>query len=120
MKFLCDVHIPYKLVQYLRDKGGEAYHINHVFNDPCTKDSTICKYADDNGLIVITKDTDFKESYIVRRTPRKLIKLNTGNSSTKQIIFLFERNWDTLLKVAAQETFYIESDLLNFFLLTGE
>ena len=117
MKFLCDVHISYKLVNYLRDKGCEAYHINHLFDDPLTKDAAICRYADENDLIVITKDADFKESHILKNTPRKLIKLNTGNSSTQQILFLFEKNWDILFKVTTQETFFIESDLLNFFLI---
>lgn len=120
MKFLCDVHISYKLVNYLRGKGCEAYHVNQLFGDPFTKDSVICKHADDNDLIVVTKDADFKEFRLLKRTPRKLIKLNTGNSSTKQLLFLFEKNWDVLLQVVEQEAFLIESDLYNFFLLVDE
>lgn len=79
MKFLCDVHIPYKLVK--------------------------------------SKDADFKESYLLYGKPGKLIKLNTGNSSTHQIINLFERNWQILLFADRRSTFYIESDLINFFLI---
>lgn len=63
MKFLCDVHIPYKLVKFLKEKECESFHINAVFADPKTSDAKIIEYADTNHCIVVTKDADFKESY---------------------------------------------------------
>ena len=33
MIFLCDVHIPYKLVNFLKSKNCSAFHINHIFSD---------------------------------------------------------------------------------------
>lgn len=120
MKFLCDVHIPYKLITLLKEKGCEALHINAIFSDPKTSDATIIQYADNNNFIVITKDADFKESYLLYGKPNKLIKLNTGNSSTQQILGLFERNWQILLLADQRATFYIESDLINFFLIDTE
>ena len=116
MKFLCDVHISYKLVNYLRDKDCAAHHINHLFDDPLTKDTAICRYADENDLIVITKDADFKESHILKNTPRKLIKLNTGNSSTQQILFLFEKIGISFLKLQRRKPFSSNRIYLTFFL----
>jgi predicted nuclease of predicted toxin-antitoxin system len=64
MKFLCDVHIPYKLVKHLRLKGFEVFHVNEILDKWITTDSKICFFADENDLIVITKDSDFRNSYI--------------------------------------------------------
>ena len=86
MKFLCDVHISYKVVKFLSDLGHEAIHVNTILEKWHTKDTEICKYADSHELIVITKDYDFRDSFFLRKTPRKLIKINLGNISTNELI----------------------------------
>ena len=113
MKFICDVHIPYKLVYFLERKNCKAHHINDILTDKA-KDFEIADYADENDCIVITKDGDFKKSFILSDTPKKLIKLNVGNSSILQIINLFERNWNIILNASKKPSFYIESDLIYF------
>lgn len=118
MKFLCDVHIPYKLLKYLKHQGCEAFHVNQLFSDPRTSDNNITRYADEHDLIIITKDIDFEKSFLLKRTPKRLIRLNVGNSSTAQILNLFERNWTLLAKVASQEAFFIESDTIHFYLIS--
>jgi predicted nuclease of predicted toxin-antitoxin system len=56
MRFLCDVHISYKIVNFLSDLGFESIHTNNVLNGSETKDKDICSYADLKDFIVITKD----------------------------------------------------------------
>ena len=103
MKFLCDVHIPYKLVSFLQHKNCQAYHVNDVLSDKA-KDFEIANYSDDND-------------WLLSNTPKKLIKLNTGNSSTKQILYIFEKNWNIILQASDKSSFYIESDVINFYWL---
>lgn len=38
MKFLCDVHISYKLVKFLEKKGFESIHITKILDGSKTKD----------------------------------------------------------------------------------
>ena len=33
MKFLCDVHISYKLVSHLKSMGFETIHVNDILDD---------------------------------------------------------------------------------------
>lgn len=120
MKFICDVHIAYKLVSWLKQKGCECYHINEVFSNPKTTDKEIAEYADMNRLIVVTKDSDFRDSFILKRSPKKLVKLNTGKSSTQQIINLFVNNWQILVTANQQPYFFIETDIYNFYLIDIE
>ncbi len=76
MKFLCDVHIPYKLTKHLESLGFVSVHVNKILNKWFTSDAEISEYADKNDFIVITKDSDFRNSYYIKKTPEKLIKIN--------------------------------------------
>ena len=76
MKFLCDVHISYKIVSFFKENGYEAIHVNTILNSWYTKDSEISEYADNNDFIILSKDSDFRESYFIKHTPKKLIKLD--------------------------------------------
>lgn len=76
MRFLCDVHISYKIADHLNSLGFETIHINEILDKCKTKDKKICEYADSNDLIVITKDSDFRDSFFINKTPKKLLKIN--------------------------------------------
>jgi len=43
MKFLCDVHISYKIVNYFKSMGYEAIHVNEILDKWVTKDNEICE-----------------------------------------------------------------------------
>jgi predicted nuclease of predicted toxin-antitoxin system len=86
MKFLCDVHISYKVVDFLLGLGYETIHVNHILDKWNTKDKDICEYSDRNDLIVITKDYDFRDSFFLKNSPKKLIKIILGNISTSELI----------------------------------
>ena len=116
MKFLCDVHISYKVVKYLGSIGFEAIHVNEILNKWFTHDKDICNFADKKDLIVITKDSDFRDSFYINGTPKKLIKLNLGNISNTELIQILSKNINQIQKIAIYKSFIIEVDkeIINF------
>ena len=110
MKFLCDVHISYKVVKYLRSLGFETLHVNEILDKWYTKDGDICRYADERSLVVITKDTDFKNSFLLRNTPSKLIKISLGNVSTSALIQALSANMLAIQHLNAKGNFMVELD----------
>jgi len=56
MRVLCDVHIPYRLVTFLRQRGVDATHVNRILGKWHTTDAAICDYVDDTDSVLITKD----------------------------------------------------------------
>jgi predicted nuclease of predicted toxin-antitoxin system len=109
MKFLCDVHIPYRLVNELRERGIEATHVNRLPQQWHTTDNEICRYADTNDYIVVSKDIDFRNSYFLRHSPRKLIRIVLGNISNDELITLFVQHL-TLFQQYFQQDGYLELD----------
>ena len=47
MKFLCDVHLPERLVRYLVSKGYEAVHVRSILDGDRTEDVDISSFADE-------------------------------------------------------------------------
>ncbi|MBN2519474.1 MAG: DUF5615 family PIN-like protein [Bacteroidales bacterium] len=117
MKFLCDVHISYKIVTHLKSLGFEAIHVNEILNKSETEDSDICNYTDQNDLILVTKDSDFRDSYFIKRTPKKLIKINLGNISNQELKTIITHNINAIQKLYCKEFFILEidKDTINFF-----
>ena len=110
MKFLCDVHISFKIIKLLISLGFEAIHVNEILDKWNTKDQDICDYADSNDLIVITKDADFRDSFFIKQTPKKLIKINLGNISNQELIKILSENIVPINKLNSKPFFLVEID----------
>ena len=108
MKFICDVHIPIRLSKFLANHAEESVHVNQILIGSSTPDGVICQYADQHNYIVITKDTDFRNTYFLKKTPRKLIRICLGNSTTDDLITLFERQIVLIQKLDREDSFYLE------------
>jgi len=74
MRFLVDMALSPKTVQFLRELGHEAVRANEV-GLARAKDIEIMEYAVSNGMAVITADLDFGEilAYTKRNRPSVII-----------------------------------------------
>ena len=107
MKFIVDAQLPKSLSDFLNQKGYDSVHTLDLPNKNNTKDSQVAKLANEEGRIVVSKDVDFLESYMVKSEPRKLIIVKTGNISNRHLIKIFEENLEVLIKMISR------SDLLE-------
>lgn len=113
MKFLCDVHISYRLAKHIQNAGHTAIHVNTILDKWLTKDNDIAAYADTNDLIIISKDADFRDAHFINKSPRKLIKVNLGNISNDELILLFDQLLQRLKNLDTTSPFIIELDRDN-------
>jgi predicted nuclease of predicted toxin-antitoxin system len=108
MKVLCDVHLPYRLVNRLRQRGVDATHVNRILEGSTTKDAAAAAFADANDRVLITKDRDFRDSHFLAGTPSRLIRVTLGNLSNDALLELFDRHWEALAKVLSESPCYVE------------
>lgn len=108
MKLLCDVHISYKVVNFLAKYADEVIHINNILDKWYTTDKAICEYADEHDFIVISKDKDFKNSHLIHSSPRKLLLIALGNLSSDHIINTLGRALKIIKEKNKQPSFYVE------------
>ena len=108
MKVLCDVHMPYRLVSQLRERGVDAAHVNRILDGSETKDSAVAAFADANAMVLITKDSDFRDNHFVTGTPARLLRVTLGNLSNTALLALFDEHWEALARVLAESPRYVE------------
>ena len=75
MKVLLDVHLPFRLLSFLKSNGINAMHVNDLPDSFYSTDKAIANYADVNGFTVVTKDIDFRNSFFLHKKPKKLIRV---------------------------------------------
>ena len=99
MKFLIDAQLPFRLKSWLIAKGFDAIHTTDLPNQNLTEDLTIADIADRENRVVISKDGDFLKLIILQNKPKKLFMITTGNIVNKELLELFELNFETALRL---------------------
>jgi predicted nuclease of predicted toxin-antitoxin system len=102
VKFIVDAQLPKSLSDFLNQKGFDSIHTLDLPHKNKTKDGEIAKLANNQGRVVITKDIDFLESFLIKSEPRKLIMVSTGNIPNRHLIRIFEENLETLIQMISR------------------
>ena len=92
MKFVVDAHLPRRLCGVLARRGHDALHTLDLPAGNATKDRGINQISIDDQRVVISKDTDFFYSHLLQGRPWKLLLVKMGNTSTRDLCAIFERN----------------------------
>ncbi|MDZ4844693.1 MAG: DUF5615 family PIN-like protein [Chitinophagales bacterium] len=97
MKFIVDAQLPRRLSEFLIRKGCDSVHTLDLPNGNRTPDSEVIKIAETEQRIVISKDEDFLNTHLLKKSPPRLLIERTGNIENNQLLSLFERNWVKLI-----------------------
>ncbi len=82
MKFLVDAQLPQRLARWLQAEGHEAIHTRDLPEGNRTGDATINELSLHEQRVVITKDENFVDTFLLRHQPYKLLLVATGNIRT--------------------------------------
>jgi predicted nuclease of predicted toxin-antitoxin system len=97
MKFLIDAQLPRRLATELKQAGFEATHTLELPDGNRTTDETLIKLSITNQAVLVTKDSDFVQSFLLKRQPWKLLLVSTGNISNDELMNLFKLNLDQIV-----------------------
>jgi len=92
MKFLIDAQLPRRLATQLQRAGLDATHTLELPDGNRTTDQALISLSLANQSVLVTKDSDFVESFLLRKEPWKLLLVSTGNIGNDELMSLFERN----------------------------
>ncbi len=92
MKFLVDAQLPARLARHLSDAGHDACHTSDLPRGNASTDAEIAAAADAEDRVVVTKDRDFRDSHLLRSTPRRLLVVATGNIANDALLTLIDSN----------------------------
>ncbi len=101
IKFIIDAQLPKRLSDFFSDNGYDSIHTLDLENKNKTTDKKIIENSLQENRVVVTKDYDFLESFILKGEPQKLIIVKMGNISNDELIKLFSNHLDTIIKMIA-------------------
>lgn len=110
MKFLVDAQLPLLLARCLREAGHDVVHTRELPDQNTTPDSVINQISMDQERVVITKDADFLETFLLQQRPYKLLLVTTGNIKNSELEMLFLNNLNQIVNLFEQYS-YLELSL---------
>jgi predicted nuclease of predicted toxin-antitoxin system len=105
MKFLVDAQLPVRLARFLQMEGYDAVHTRDLPRKNQTTDTEINTISTQENRIVITKDSDFLDSFLIRQEPHKLLLVTTGNITNAELETLFHNNLSHLVNLFQRHSF---------------
>ncbi len=93
MKLLFDENLSPRLVRLVADGYPGSVHVRDVGLKGHVDDD-LWQYARSAGLVIVSKDTDFRDRSYVEGFPPKVIWLDVGNAGTEAIARLLTAEHD--------------------------
>jgi predicted nuclease of predicted toxin-antitoxin system len=91
MKLLFDQNLSPQLVLSLEDIFADSVHVREI-GMANAHDSNIWDYAKRNGLVIVSKDSDFQQRSLLFGHPPKFIWLRVGNCPVSTVETLLRRH----------------------------
>lgn len=85
MNFLVDAQLPRRTAAWLVAAGADAVHTLDLPNGNRTTDAELLDVADQQQRVIVTKDSDFVDSHLLKGRPAKLLLVSTGNISNRDL-----------------------------------
>jgi len=95
VNFLVDNQLPLALAQHLRTRGLDCQHVLDI-GLAGASDADICRYAESQSRVIISKDEDFLHLASRPDAKIKVVWVRLGNCRTSALISAFDMFWPTL------------------------
>ena len=104
MKFLVDAQLPKAVADFLCEKQYISIHTLSLPDKNRTTDKQIIEIAAKEDYIVITKDDDFLQSYLIKNEPKKLILIKTGNIPNLKLLEIFSEHISKIENILSENS----------------
>ncbi len=104
-----DAQLPPSLKQLFVNKGHDCIHTLDLPLGNDTPDKIINAVSINEQRIVITKDSDFFDSFLLKKEPYKLILVKLGNSSRAELICFLKNRFNEIIEKITDDSILILS-----------
>lgn len=105
LEFWIDMNLPPALAEWITTNYQFPAKSFHQLGFATTEDAVIFNLARKSSytIVITTKDIDFVNLVEVKGEPPKILYVNTGNITKNQLILLFEKSFETVVKLFEEE-----------------
>jgi len=99
LKFIVDTQLPPKLSKLLFSWGFDAVHTTSFPDGHLLGDHEIVQIAILENRIVVTKDSDFFDNYLLNGIPPPVLLLQFGNIRNDELVGFFNSNFSAIQRL---------------------
>lgn len=107
MKFIIDAQLPRRIAILLNQAGHDALHTLDLPQANRTPDTKIVQVAAREDRVVVSKGSDFVDSFLLDRKPEKLLLISTGNITNRDLEAVLLPNLAVIV-AALEENDFVE------------
>jgi predicted nuclease of predicted toxin-antitoxin system len=97
LKFLIDAQLPPALARWISSREHEATHGFDIAMHPAG-DAAIWAFAEKDDRVLISKDEDFVDRWLLSDAPIRLLWIRKGNCSTEALMTWLEPLWSETIR----------------------
>lgn len=105
MKFLVDAQLPRRLALFLSSAQHDALHTLDLPDGNSTSDAELSDICAREQRVLVTKDLDFADSFLLKREPPLLLLISTGNINNRDLEALFRARLSDVVTAFASSSF---------------
>jgi len=99
LRFIVDTQLPPSLSDFFRKKDFDATHVVDYPLGALTTDDEIISIAIKENRIVISKDFDFFDYYLLKNYPPAIMLLQLGNIKNRELFVFMENHLETICEL---------------------
>jgi len=107
LTFLVDAQLPPALARWISSRGHQATHVFDIAMH-MAGDAAIWEQAAKDDRVLISKDEDFVDRWLLNATPIALVWIRKGNCSNDALMIWLEPLWSATIKRLEQGERLIE------------
>jgi predicted nuclease of predicted toxin-antitoxin system len=107
LNFLVDTQLPPELARWLSSHGHQGTHVFDI-GLQAAGDPVVWEHARKSNAVIISKDEDFVDRWLLSDAPVPLIWIRKGNCSNRALMAWFEPLWPETLRRLEQSERLIE------------
>jgi predicted nuclease of predicted toxin-antitoxin system len=118
LRFIIDTQLPPSLVGFFRSKGIDATHTIHYPLGILTPDQEIINIATRENRIIVTKDSDFLNYYLLKGYPPSVLMLRVGNIKNSELFAFLGKQFELIHSLYAADNkrlLLVQKDLIRVF-----
>jgi predicted nuclease of predicted toxin-antitoxin system len=85
VKFVVDAQLPPALTQWISTQGHDAVHVFDL-GFHTADDQAIWRWAESENAVIISKDEDFVDQWLLSPQPASLVWIRKGNCSNEALL----------------------------------
>jgi predicted nuclease of predicted toxin-antitoxin system len=105
MKFLIDAQLPRRLVRFLETANHDAIHTLDLPDGNRTPDAQLLEICARQDRVLISKDSDFADSFLLNQQPSRLLLISTGNITNAELEVLTAEHFTAIVETFTTSAF---------------